>query len=197
MASSSTCATTAAAPAGGHRADRPVHRPGPDRAGAQQRRPRRRAQRRRRQGLLYRPAGGTGQPSLGLRLGDLRRRHAGLPPRADPRWTDLRQGHRADHPAAQPRRTEADPGEVLPSLRSEHPAPGRDPGHQLPVHRRRQGNRRKRPARLDALGHHPPGGEGRGQPVRRSRNSRPSTTRAPRTTPTSSTPASAWRWPRS
>lgn len=79
--------------------------------------------------------------------------------------TDLRQGHRADHPAAQPRRTEADPGEVLPSLRSEHPAPGRDPGHQLPVHRRRQGNRRKRPARLDALGHHPPGGEGRGQPV--------------------------------
>lgn len=146
-------------------ADRPVHRPGPDRTGAQQRRPRRRAQRRRRQGLLYRPAGGTGQPSLGLRLGDLRRRHAGLPPRADPRWTDLRQRHRADHPAAQPRRTEADPGEVLPSLRSEHPAPGRDPGHQLPVHRRRQGNRRKRPARLDALGHHPPSGEGRGQPV--------------------------------
>ncbi|CAD5376902.1 putative LigA [Pseudomonas sp. OF001] len=152
-------------PAGGHRADRPVHRQGPDRAGAQQRRPRRRARRRGQRHLLQRSAGRAGQPPVGLRLGDLRRRHAGLPPRTDPRRADLRQGHRADHPAAQPRRAEADPGQVLPGFRAEHPAPGRAAGHPLPGGGRRQGDRRERPAGGHAVGPHRAGGRAGQQPV--------------------------------
>ncbi|CAM5485012.1 Tail-specific protease OS=Stutzerimonas stutzeri OX=316 GN=CXK95_12460 PE=3 SV=1 [Stutzerimonas stutzeri] len=86
---------------------------------------------------------------------NLRWRHAGLSPRADPRRADVRQRHRADHPAAQSRRTEADPGQVLPGFRAEHPAPGSDSGYQLSGRCRHQGNRRKRAARGNALGQHP------------------------------------------
>ncbi len=107
--------------------------------------------------ILQRPDGVAGQPFVRLGFGDLRRRHAGLPPRADYRRPDLRQRHRADHSAAEPWRTETDPGQVLPGFRSEHPASGRAAGHRLPVDHRHQGNRRKRPAGSHAVGHYPCG----------------------------------------
>ncbi len=139
----------------GHRPHRPVHRPRPGGPGARCAGPRERRSRCPGRRGLGRAARGAGQSQLGLGLGDLRGRAAGLWPRADHRRDHVRQGHGAEPGRPRQRGPErraglrpaqAHGGAVLPRQRRLDPEQGRGPRRRLPDHLRpgRMGRKRDR-----------------------------------------------------
>ena len=124
-------------PAGSHRAQRPVHRPRPDRAAADHRRQHRGAAGSRARHRLRWPIGRARGPHQRVGLGDLCRRDPGLSSRRGARSDHFRQGHGAEPDSARPLVEAVDRGsadrdhrQVLPRNRREHAVARRRARHQ-------------------------------------------------------------------